>query len=83
MDVQKYTIRDDYDPDADYLTADTSPLSAYLRYLQDVRSAGVGIGFSYKDFETHNLELRRRRSMKPKRVSSLSERLFAYRVPRH
>jgi len=53
-DVPRFTIRDDYDPGGERLTADTDPMGAYLTYLEDVRlGCARDMGFTPTDFREY------------------------------
>ena len=62
MDAQTYTIKDDYDPGDEKLTASSSPAAAYLTYVDEKIAGAVGdCRFTLEDFERHILELRTKR----------------------
>jgi hypothetical protein len=67
MDAPKYTIKDDYDPADEKLTASSSPAVAYLTYVDEKIAGAVGeCKFTLEDFERHISELQERKVKTPK-----------------
>jgi hypothetical protein len=67
MDTPKYTIKDDYDPADEKLTASSSPAAAYLTYVDEKIAGAVGkCKFTLEDFERHISELQERKVKTPK-----------------
>jgi hypothetical protein len=59
MREDPYTIRDDYDPGGNHLSADTDPVSAFLTYKADIGGMVGDMGFTLTDFREHIESLRR------------------------